>query len=131
MDLAGKAAHSLARRSSRRRLARGELVPHTDGRLARLGLRLRRLRRRALQPVRRHWPDLRQPESAVPMQDLPAGRGLPRRLFYLGRVVLLSDRHRVPPALLGVQLPDRMLEPLLSLLHAARHAVHATAALAR
>jgi hypothetical protein len=40
-------------------------------------------------------------------------------------VVLLPDRHRVPDALLGVQLPARVRESVLPLLHAAERSVQA------
>ena len=66
---------------------RSELVGHRplpdeDGRLAGRGRGLRRLRRRAVQPVRRSRPDLH--ERRLPLQDLPAGSRLSRGLPHLG-----------------------------------------------
>src|SRR5439155_14840639 len=115
----------------RRRLARRRPVPDAHGRLARLDLQLRRLRRRALQPLLLAGDPLRPAESAVPLQDLRAGRGLSGWLLDLGRMVLLCDRHRVPPALLRMQLSERMLIAGLPLLHTAQHPLHAEAALGR
>jgi len=139
MDLTSKAAQALARRSSRRQffkfLAAGSLgtglfLTGTDVSIGAItgcvgcggG---------PLQPLRLTGADLRGGRFLV--QDLPAGRRLPRRLQHRRRVVLLPDHGacRLPDSLLRVQLPGRLREPVLSLLHAAQHPVHSTAALGR
>ena len=51
------------------------------------------------------------------------GGGCPAGCATVGRVVLLPERDRVPPALLGVQLPAGLPERLLPLLHDAEHPV--------
>src|SRR5262249_31417071 len=103
-------------------LARRRPVAHADRCLARRCLRLRRLRRRAVQPVLLARPDLR--EHRPFLQDLGGGRRVPEGLPDIGRVFLLPDRHAVPPALLRVQLPAGLREPVLPLLYPTEGAVH-------
>ena len=76
--------------AARSGVARHRALPDWHRCLARRGHRLRRLRRRAVQPVRRDRPDLH--ERRLPVQDLRAGRRLRGGLFDLGRVVLLPDK---------------------------------------
>lgn len=92
---------------------------------------MRRLRRWSVQSLLRGGSDLRRHGPAVPVQDLPGGRRLSRRLFDLGRMVLLPDGHGLPPALLRVQLPVRVRIPALSLLHPAADPVRADEAFGR
>ena len=51
------------------------------------------------------------------------GGGCPAGCATSGRMVLLPERDRLPPALLGVQLPAGLPERLLPLLHDAEHPV--------
>lgn len=129
--LAGAAARALARKSNRRQLFKflgmsslgAGLFSLARQRRARRSRPLRRLRRRAVQPVR-------VAVRAVldnALQAVRPGRRLPRRLHDDRRVVLLHDRDAVPPALLGVLLPEPA--GLLPLLHRHQHAVPPDAAL--
>jgi hypothetical protein len=117
--------------AARRGLARDRAPPYPYRRLTRRRHRLCRLRRRAVQPLRRDRADLHL--SRVPVQDVRRGRGLRATVPDLGRVVLLPDKrsHRVPDPLLGVQLPTGLPEPELPLLRAAADAVQPAAVLGR
>ena len=69
----------------------------------------------------------RRDRRAVPVQALHSRRRLPRRLQHGRRVVLLPHERgarRLPFPLLGVQLPGRVREPVLPLLHGPPDAVH-------
>ena len=117
--------------ATRSGLARDRALPDGHRCLARRGLGLRRLRRRALQPMRRDRPDLH--ECRLPVQDLRRRRRLRAPVPDLGRVVLLPDLgpHRLPDSLLGVQLSSGLPEPQLPLLRATTYAVQSPAALGR
>ena len=70
----------------------------------------------------------------LPVQVLRGRRRLPRRLQHGRRVVLLPHERgarRLPLPLLGVQLPGRLRQPVLPLLHGPPDAVPAAAALGR
>ena len=118
----------------RRGIARRGPLPDGHGGLARRAHRVRRLRRWPLQSLRIACASLQRAQPTLAVQALLAGRRLPGGLPDLGRVVLLPEQRKpsgMPVPLLGVQLPGRLREPVVLLLHRPADAVPAAAVLGR
>ena len=141
MDLTGIAARSLAQallappvlQVPRSRFARRRALPHPDRRLARRRRELRRLRRRAVQPVLLAGCALR--ERGFACKTCQQGGGCPDGCIDVRRVVLLPDERpgRLPLPLLRVQLrpTGNCSDPACHCFTNLADPLHASAALGR